>query len=239
VASQRPVTPGNAAAIAEICVRLDGLPLAIELAAARINLLPPQALLGRLGQGLAVLTSGARDAPARHQTLRHAIAWSYDLLDAQEQRLFRRLAAFVGGCTLEAVEAVSTAVGDTDADVLEGMASLLDKSLLQRTERDGEESRFAMLETLREYGLERLAPGGEAQATRQAHARYYLALAERAEPQLSSPQQLSWFERLEREHDNLRAALSWFLEQGSDGQSSALALRLVVHCRSSGRYVGM
>src|SRR5262249_54559328 len=132
------LTSTNAAAIAEICMHLDGLPLALELAAARINLLPPQALLVRLGQGLAVLTSGARDAPVRHQTLRHTIAWSYDLLGVQEQRLFRRLAVFVGGCTLEAVEAVSTAVGDTDTDVLEGMASLQDKSLLQRTERDGQ-----------------------------------------------------------------------------------------------------
>ena len=126
----------------------------------------------------------------------------------------------------EAAEAVSTTVGDTDADVLEGMASLLDKSLLQRTERDGGEPRFAMLETIREYGLEVLASGGEAQATRQAHAAYYLALAEQAEPELSGPQQLTWFEQLEREHDNLRAALSWFQEQSSDGQSSELALRL-------------
>ena len=220
------LTPGNAAAIAEICVRLDGLPLAIELAAARIKLLPPHALLARLGQRLTVLTSGARDAPARHQALRRTIAWSYDLLDVQEQRLFRRLAAFVGGCTLEAVEVVSTAVGDTDADVLEEMASLLDKSLLQRTGRDGEEPRFAMLETIREYGLETLASAGEVETTRRAHAAYYLALAEQAEPELSGPQQLSWLERLEREYDNLRAALSWLLEQGSYGQSSELALRL-------------
>jgi tetratricopeptide (TPR) repeat protein len=164
--------------------------------------------------------------PTRHQTLRHTIAWSYDLLNAQEQRLFRRLAVFVGGCTLEAVGALSMAVGDTDANVLEGMASLLEKSLLQRTERDGEELRFAMLETLREYGLEALASAGEAQATHEAHALYYLALAEQAEPELSGSQQLSWFERLEHEHDNLRAALSWLLEQGSDGQSKELALRL-------------
>jgi predicted ATPase len=219
------LTPTNARAIAEICTHLDGLPLAIELAATRIKLLPPQVLLARLGQGLAVLTSGARDVQARHQTLRHTITWSYDLLNAQEQRLFRRLAVFVGGCTLEAAEAVSTAVDDTDADVLEGMASLLDKSLLQRTERDGEEPRFVMLEIIREYGLEVLASEREAQATRTAHAAYYLALAEQAEPELSGPQQLSWFERLEREHDNLRAALSWFLEQDSERRRSELALR--------------
>jgi predicted ATPase/DNA-binding CsgD family transcriptional regulator/Tfp pilus assembly protein PilF len=220
------LTATNARAIAEICARLDGLPLPIELAAARIKLLPPQALLARLGQRLVVLTSRTQDMPARHQTLRHTIAWSYDLLNAQEQRLFRRLAVFVGGWALEAVEAVSTTVGDTDADVLEGVGSLLDKSLLQRTERDGEEPRFVMLETIREYGLEVLASGGEAQAMRAAHAAYYLALAEQAEPQLTGPQQLSWFERLEREHDNLRAALSWLLSQGSERQSSELGLRL-------------
>ncbi len=220
------LTPTNARAIAEICARLDGLPLAIELAAARIKLLPPEALLARLDQRLQVLASGARDVPARQQTLRNTLQWSYDLLDAQEQRLFRRLAVFVGGGTPEAVEAVSTAVGDTDAGVLEGIASLLDKSLLQRTERDGGEPRFVMLETIREYGLEALTSGGEVEATREAHAAYYLALAEQAEPELNGPQQIIWFERLEREHDNLRAALSWFLEQGSDGQSSELALRL-------------
>jgi predicted ATPase/tRNA A-37 threonylcarbamoyl transferase component Bud32 len=224
------LTPSNASAITEICMHLDGLPLAIELAAACINLLPPQALLARLGQGLAVLRSGARDAPARHQTLRHTIAWSYDLLDGQEQRLFRRLAVFVGGSTLEAVEAVSTAVGDTDADVLEGMASLLDKSLLQRTERDSGEPRFAMLETIREYGLEALASGGEVEVTRCAHAMYYLRLSEQAEPELSGPQQLSWFERLEREHDNLRAALNW-LEARNEAET---ALQLADSCGTSG-----
>jgi predicted ATPase/serine/threonine protein kinase len=220
------LTSANARAIAEICARLDGLPLAIELAAARSKLLPPQALLARMGQRLAVLTSGARDAPARQQTLRNTIAWSYDLLDAEEQWLFRRLSVFVSGCTLEAVEAVCAALDDGAGQVLEGVASLLDKSLLQRTERDGEEPRFGMLETLREYGLEALASGGEVQATGQAHAVYYLALAEQAEPALEGPQQTIWFERLEREHDNLRAALSWFLEQGSDGQSRELVLRL-------------
>jgi predicted ATPase/DNA-binding CsgD family transcriptional regulator len=220
------LTPANARAVAEICARLDGLPLAIELAAARIKLLPPQALLERLSQRLAVLTSRTQDMPARHQTLRHTIAWSYDLLNTQEQRLFRRLAVFMGGCTLEAVEAISTALGDTDIDVLEGMASLVDKSLLQRTGRDGEEPRFAMLETIREYGLEVLTSVREAPATRTSHATYYLALAEQAEPQLNGPEQLTWFERLEREYDNLRAALSWLLEQGSEGQNSELALRL-------------
>jgi predicted ATPase/class 3 adenylate cyclase/DNA-binding CsgD family transcriptional regulator len=220
------LTPTNARAIAEICARLDGLPLAIELAAARIKLLPPEALLARLDQRFQVLTSGARDMPERQQTLRNTLRWSYDLLDAQEQRLFRRLAIFAGGCVPEAVEAVSTAVGDSDAGVLEGITSLLDKSLLQRTEGDGKEPHYVMLETIREYGLEVLTSGGEAEATREAHAAYYLALAEQAEPELGGPQQIIWFERLEREHDNLRAALSWFLEQGSDGQNRELALRL-------------
>jgi predicted ATPase len=220
------VTNANAASIVEICVRLDGLPLAVELAAARSKLLPPQALLARLSQPLALLTTGACDAPVRQQTLRNTLAWSYDLLDVKAQRLFRRLAVFVGGCTLEAVEAVSTTVGDTNADVLGIIASLSDKSLLQQSERDGQEPRFAMLETIREYGVELLDSKGEAQATRQAHAVYYLSLAEQAEPQLSGLQQIRWFERLEREHDNLRAALSWLLEQGSEGQSKELALRL-------------
>ncbi len=136
------VTPANTRAIAEICVRLDGLPLAIELAAARIKLLSPQALLARLAHRLQVLTSGARDAPVRQQTLRNTLAWSYDLLDAEEQRLFRRLSVFVGGCTLEAVEALSTALGEMAADVLDGVASLIDKSLLRQVEQEGEELRL-------------------------------------------------------------------------------------------------
>jgi ATP/maltotriose-dependent transcriptional regulator MalT len=202
------------------------LPLAIELAAARIKVFTPHALLARLDRRLQVLAGGARDLPERQRTLRSTLAWSYELLNGQEQRLFRRLAVFVGGYTPEAVEAIVTVVGETDIDVLEGMASLLDKSLLQRAGKDGEEPRFGMLETIREYGLEVLASSGEGQATRQAHAAYYLALAEQAEPQLTSQQQLTWFERLEQEHDNLRAALSWFLEQGADEQRSEFSLRL-------------
>jgi len=220
------LTTDNAAAIAEICIRLDGLPLAIELAAARVKVFTPQALLARLDHRLQVLTGGARDLPERQRTLRSTIAWSYELLPVEEQRLFRRLSVFVGGCTLGAVEAVSSAVGDSDVNVLEGMISLVDKSLLQQTGRDGEEPRFTMLETIREYGLEALTASGEAPATRQAHAAYYLTLAEQAEPAFTGPQQLTWFDRLEREHDNLRAALSWLLERGSDGQSNELTLRL-------------
>src|SRR6266849_1667335 len=220
------VTHVNAPALAEICVRLDGLPLAIELAAARSKLLPPQALLARLGHRLEVLTSGARDAPARQQTLRNTVAWSYDLLTSEEQRLFRRLSVFVGGCTLEAVEALYATLDVGAGRVLEEVASLLDKSLLQQAEYEGEESRLVMLETIREYGLEALAASGEMEATRQAHAAYYLALAEAAGPKLVGPQQAVWLERLEREHDNLRSAMQWSLEQRERGHSMEMALRL-------------
>ena len=223
------LTLANAHAIAEICVRLDGLPLAIELAAARIKLLPPQALLARLGHRLQVLTSGARDAPVRQQTLRNTLVWSYDLLDAEEQRLFRRLSVFVRGCTLEAVEGLYTALGERPADVLDGVASLMDKSLLRQVEPEGEEPRLLMLATIREYGLEVLASSGEMESSRQAHAAYYLALVEQAELELGGPQQGAWLERLEREHDNLRAALQWSLEQAGDEgaqQRREIALRL-------------
>jgi predicted ATPase/DNA-binding CsgD family transcriptional regulator len=218
------VTTDNAMTIAEICTRLDGLPLAIELAAARIKLLPPQALLARLGQRLVVLTGGVRDAPARQQTLRNTIAWSYQLLDAREQRLFRRLSVFVGGCTLEAAEVVCGTLSDSEeaGPILDSIASLLDKSLLKQTEQD-DEPRLLMLETVREYGLESLASSGELELTRQAHAAYYLQLSEQAEPQLRGPQQALWFNRLEAEHDNCRAALGWALEKGE----RELGLRLV------------
>ena len=216
------VTNANAPAVAEICVRLDGLPLAIELAAARIKVLPPQALLARLGQRLVVLTSAARDVPARQQTLRNTIAWSYDLLSAEEQRLFRHLSVFVGGCTLEAVEACCNVGSDQAMDIVDGVASLVDKSLVRQTEQEGEEPRLLMLETIREYGLECLAASGEMEETRHAHAAYYLQLSEKAEPQLRSAQQAVWLARLESEHDNLRAALRWSIEH----RASEMALRL-------------
>src|SRR5262249_16655510 len=158
--------------------RLDGLPLAIELAAARSKLLPPQALLGRLRSRLDVLTGGARDLPARQQTLRTAIAWSYDLLNEGERRVFRRLAVFAGGCTLEAGEAVCNQAGDLGLDVFDGIASLVDKSLLRHEDPVEGEPRFRMLETIREYGLEQLAASGEAAALQRRHAEYYLRLAE-------------------------------------------------------------
>ncbi len=223
------LTPANSRAIAEICIRLDGLPLAIELAAARSKLLPPQALLARLRHRLQVLTSVARDVPPRQQTLRHALAWSYDLLDAREQRLFRRLSVFVGGCALEAVEGLSTTLGERPSGVLDEVASLMDKSLLQQTGQEGEAPRLVMLETIREYGLEALSASGEMERTRQAHATYYLRLAEQAELELGGPQQAAWLEQLEREHDNLRAVLQWSLEPAEDeegGQHREIALRL-------------
>src|SRR5262249_33007649 len=189
------VDNANAPEVAEICVRLDGLPLAIELAAARVKLFPPQAILARLGHRLELLRGGARDMPERHQTLRQAIAWSYDLLETGEQALFRRLAVFARGCTLEAAEAVCQAVHDPAAgagqslDVLDGLAARRAKSLLRQQEQASGEPRFRMLETIREYGLECLTARGEDLAIRRAHADYYLALAEAAEPALTGPDQ--------------------------------------------------
>ncbi len=215
ITSDFQVTTDNAATIAEICIRLDGLPLAIELAAARVKLLSLQALLTRLEHRLQLLTGGARDLPERQRTLRNTIQWSYDLLSEEEQRLFRRLTVFVGGCTLEAVEAVCGARDNASADLagsmLDGVASLIDKSLVQQTAQEGEQSRLIMLETLREYGLEVLASDGEAKATREAHASYYLALAEEAEPHFKGSQQIMWWDRLEDEQDNIRTALSWLI----------------------------
>ncbi|HEX9438940.1 MAG TPA: tetratricopeptide repeat protein [Roseiflexaceae bacterium] len=227
------LTSTNARAVAEICLRLDGLPLAIELAAARSKLLTPAALLARLGMSqesgrsegspLQLLTGGSRDLPARQQTLRSMIDWSYDLLEPGEQRLFARLAVFVGGTTLEAATAVMSSdlhnseliTQNSELDILDGLASLLDKSLLRRGAGVEDEPRFLMLETIREYALERLVIFGEAAVLRRRHAEYYLALASAAEPELTGSQQAAWLDRLEREHDNLRAALSWALECGA------------------------
>src|SRR5258708_6914664 len=216
------LTAANSRAIAEICVRLDGLPLLIELAAARIKLLPPQALLARLSHRLQVLTSGRRDAPARQETRRTTLAWSYELLGVEEQRLFRRLSVFAGGCTVGAVEALYTALGELQEDLLNGVASLMDKSLLRQTEQEGE-PRLLMLETIREYGLEALDASGEMASTRRAHARYYLRLAEDAEVESGGPRQGVWLDRLEREYENLRAALSWSLEQAGNEEAAEVA----------------
>ncbi len=230
------VSDRNASAIAEICHRLDGLPLAIELAAARVNVFSPRALLARLDHRLAVLTSGPLDLPARQQTLRQAIGWSYDLLTPGEQMLFRRLAVFVGGCTLTAVEAVARGGGpDASLDVVNGMASLVDKSLLRQEEKGGD-LRFRMLETIREYALERLTDAEEADRFQQAHADYCLEFAERAESGLLGVVSVvaEWLDRLKEDHDNLRAALSWFIRHGPADYGLRLAAALRRFWRSRG-----
>jgi len=205
------LTEENAADVAAICVRLDGLPLAIELAAARIKVLPPHALLPRLETRFEVLRGGTRDLPERQQTLRRAIDWSYDLLDPRAQTLFRRLAVFAGGWTLEAAEGICNIDHDLGADVLDGLDVLIDNNLITETEAAAEAPRFTMLETLREYAMMRLtdAPSGEGDVLRKRHAEFFLALAERAEPHLTSGGRGPWLAQLEAEHDNLRAALAW------------------------------
>ena len=203
------LTPENASEVAEICCRLDGLPLAIELAAARIKVLPPSALLARLEKRLPLLTGGGRDLPARQQTMRDTIAWSYDLLPQEEQALFRRLCIFVGGFDLEAAEAVTD--GPT-IDVVNGIASLIDKSLLRQVSGLGGEPRYAMLETLREFGLEQLTEHNEEARLRQAHATFFARLAERADErgEMHGRAMRYWLDRFETEHANLRAALAFF-----------------------------
>jgi predicted ATPase len=205
------ITNESAPAVAEICARLDGLPLAIELAAARVRLLSPQAMLTRLGNRLRLLKGGSRDLPTRQQTLRGTIDWSYELLTEEEKTLFGRLSVFSGGRTLEAIEEICDLGGDTDA--LEGVESLLEKSLLRREEGVGGESRFVMLETVHEYAREKLEQSGEAEEIKRAHAEFFLTLAEEAEPDFKGAQQKRWLERLEAEHDNMRAAFSWALER--------------------------
>jgi predicted ATPase len=209
------VTNETAPAVAEICYQLDGLPLALELAAARVKILSPQALLARLENRLDMLRGGPRDLPARQQTLRDAIGWSYDLLSQHAQTLFRRLAAFVGGWTLEAAEAVCNADGDLDVDVLDEIEALVDNNLLVSSEAGGE-LRFGMLGTIRDYARERLAASGEEAVVRRHHARYYLDLTMTIEPQSRTAERVRWLDRLEVEHDNLRAALAWSQSPGGD-----------------------
>ncbi len=213
----------NAAAVAELCARLDGLPLAIELAAARTKLLPPTALLSRLGNRLELLTGGRRDAPQHQQTLRMTLDWSYDLLDPAAQRLFARLGVFAGGCTLPSAEAVC----DGDGSVLEGLAALVDESLVVQRETLAGEPRFSMLEIVREYALERLSTSGEGEETRRRHLEHFVVFAEQAEPELIGANQIEWLDRVDHEHDNLRAALAYALETAD----SSSALRLVVGVR--------
>ena len=203
------LTSANAAAIVEICARLDGLPLAIELAASRIKLLPPQALLSRLERRLDLLQSTAADRTDRQRTLRGAIDWSYSLLGPEEQALFRRLAVFIGGWRLEDAEPVVGAAGLIEVDVLEGLSRLVDHSLVREV-GEGDEPRFAMLVTIREFGFEQLSASGELDVTAFAHALRFAALAGDAEPHLTAGRE--WTDRLEREHANIRAALAWLAE---------------------------
>src|SRR5215211_7506518 len=216
------LTNENAQAVAEICARLDGLPLAIELAAARIKLLSPQAMCARLGDPLKFLTGGARDLPERQRTLRGAIAWSHVLLNEDEQALFASLSVFSGGCALDAVEPVCDLEDDLFVDVLEGLSSLVDKSILRQEEMVEGEPRFVMLETIREYARERLEANGKAEKIRRLHAEYFLALAEQGASELQGPEEATWLERLEIDHDNMRAALSWTLRS----EEAQLGMRL-------------
>jgi len=202
------LTDKNAPAVALLCRRLDGIPLAIELAAARVKALSVEEIAHRLDDCLRLLTVGSRTALPRQQTLQAAFDWSYDLLSEPERVLFRRLGVFSGGLTLETAEQVCAREGIALEDVLDLLSSLVDKSLVTAEERDGA-VRYRLLETMRQYALDRLERGGEAEALRRQHAQYFLALAEQAEPQLSGAGQLHWVERLEVEHDNLRAALRW------------------------------
>jgi len=230
VKSEFCITDENAKSVAEICARLDGLPLAIELAAARVKLFPPKALLKRLIEAdehssLHLLAHGPRDAPERHRTLRAAMDWSYELLDGDEQRVLQTLSVFAGGFTFPAAEAVccppeskpkSRSEETLGMDVMEGLASLLDKSLLRQDERVEDESRFTMLGLIRDYAGEKLRESGREEKIGERHANLFLALAEEAKPMLEGPEQEMWLERLEEEHNNLRSALGWFLQQGED-----------------------
>jgi predicted ATPase/DNA-binding CsgD family transcriptional regulator/transcriptional regulator with XRE-family HTH domain len=219
------LTESNASAVAELCVRLEGLPLAIELAAARSKLLPPPAMLGWMGKRLDLLTTGMWDQPARMRTMRDAIGWSYDLLPVAEQALFRCLAIFRGGCTLEAAEAVcASAVGPSLA-LLDGVSSLLDKSLVHRLGSDEAEPRFGMLETVREFASERLIASGEEDATGSRHTAYFADWADHAESHLAREVEAPWLLKLETDHDNLRGALTWALDQEPETAASC-GLRL-------------
>src|SRR6516164_4144654 len=208
------LTDENAAIVAEICSRVDGLPLAIELAAARVKMLPLSGILARLESRLQLLTAGARDLPERQQTLRNTIDWSYGLLNEAEQKLLRRLSVFWGGCTLEGAEAVCNTKEDLGVEIFELMSSLIDKSLIQQRQQNDLEPRFRMLVTIREYSLERLQQSGEEAATKRAHAAYCLVLAEEGNPELSEPERDAWLTRCDIEHDDFRAALDFLFQSG-------------------------
>ena len=208
------VTNQNAPAVAEICARLDGLPLAIELAASRAKLLTPESILARLENRLPLLTSPTRNVPERQRTLRGTIDWSYELLEEPERRLLPRLSVFAGGCTFDGAEAVCNPDAELGIDTLDGLTSLVDKSLARQTETPGGEPRVGMLETIREYASERLEAAGESEEISGRHARYFLGLAEAAEPHLLSQDQGTWLDLCDRENDNIRAALQWCIDAG-------------------------
>jgi predicted ATPase len=220
------VTNANAPAVAEIAHRLDGLPLAIELAAARSRLLSPEALLARLERRLPLLSSGARDLPARQQTLRGAIAWGYDLLETGEQELFGRLSIFAGGFTLETAETVCDPDGDIGIDLFDGVAALVDKSLVREVEGKGTEPRFGMLATIREFGLEMLEQSSDATDVRRRFERHFRALAHRSEAALRGPQQATWYDRLNAEHRNFRETLKLVVDRGEAELAQQIAIDL-------------
>lgn len=226
------ITPANAAAIIELCIRLDGLPLAIELAAARVKLFTPQALLTRITQDQHILRNDLRTIPERHHTLDYMIKWSYDLLSEQEKWFFQHFAVFIGGAQIETIEECFNAAIQPPATIVEIVTSVLNKSLIQRIEQENDEPRFSMLETLRHYALDCLQTSGEIQTQYRAYAMYYLALVERAAPYLKSSQQAQWLAKLDQEVDNLREALRWLIEQ----QETELALRF---CEAFGKFCGL
>jgi predicted ATPase/DNA-binding winged helix-turn-helix (wHTH) protein len=220
------ITSENSAAVHEICARLDGMPLAIELAAARTKVLSPRAILERLQSRLQLLTGGALDLPERQQTLRRTIDWSHDLLNESEQKLFRRFSVFSGGGSLDAAEAVCDTGLDLGLEIFDGLSSLVDKNLVQRADTGNSEARFAMLETIREYALERLLASGEESAVRRAHAAYCLVLAEEGNPELSAQERAAWLVRCDVEIDNFRSSLDWLFEKHNLDWGLRLAMAL-------------
>jgi predicted ATPase/DNA-binding SARP family transcriptional activator/DNA-binding CsgD family transcriptional regulator len=226
------LTPENATAVGQVCAKLEGIPLAIELAAARVGMLSAEQISERLGHSLKVLTSGERTASHRHQTLRATLDWSYELLNEPEQTLFRRLSAFAGSFTLEAAESVGAGGYIEEVDVLELLSHLVEKSLVVAEENWERGARYRLLEPVRQYAQEKLAVSREAEAVGRRHTEFFYALAEEAEPELSRPQQAQWLDRLETEHDNLRAALAWAIEREIDlGPRMAGALCRFWHTR--------
>jgi non-specific serine/threonine protein kinase len=228
--------PQNTPAVAEICRRLEGIPLAIELAAARVGTLSVEQISERLEGSLKLLTHGGRTAVPRHRTLKGTLDWSHELLSESERKVFRKLSVFAGGWKLEASEAVGVGGGIEEEDVLDVLSGLVEKSLVAARERQESGVRYRMLEPIRQYAREKLEEVGEAEEARRRHATFFLALAEEAEPKLQGPEDKEWLERLETEHDNLRAALSWALEQREADLGLRLAGALWLFWEGHGHY---